>query len=377
MSEVWRGGVGGMRLWHVVCPAWLLLCVLTAQAHVYSTKTLQGLVGEADLVLRARIVAADRGPIRSTQPAGIDRPAVEATVLGVMKGTLEGSLVRFVQHGHGVVDFEPGDETLLFLIGIERSRELAELARAGAFTWVSLQEHGDEYPLVPATRDRLLSAVRSYVEAGAATTPEAQVSAMRRATLELLESRDAKLAASALRNLAAARGLPLVRAADVPSLLVIQRDPQVSMGVRVGLLTELEVRGLVDGTSHWLALLSSQVPPPDRITAIRAAGVSAGPTLRPRLIALLGDPDERVVAAAAVALGAPDNAAAVAALAATLSSHESARVQLAVIRGLGRIGSTGAREALERAAKSHPEPATQRRALAELRTMSRKSIDRP
>ncbi len=365
-----------MRPWHLACLAWLLLCAFASQAHVYSTRTLQGLVAEADLVLRARIVAADAGPTRSTQPPGLDRPAVEATVLGVMKGTLEESFVRFAQHGHGVVDFEPGDETLLFLIRIERSRELGELGRSGAFTWVSLQEHGDEYSLVPATRDRLLAAVRSYLEAGAATESEVQVAAVRRATLELLESRDAKLAASALRNLAAARGLPLVTAADVPALLAIQRDPQVSMGVRVGLITELERRGLVDGTQHWLALLSSQVPPPDRITAIRAAGVSAGPRLRPRLIALLGDPDERVVAAAAVALGAPDNAAAVSALAATLSSHESASVQLAVIRGLGRIGSTGARDALERAAESHPEPATQRRARAELRTLRRNSVDR-
>ena len=71
------------------------------------------------------------------------------------------------------------------------------------------------------------------------------------------------------------------------------------------------------------------------------------------------------------------NAAAVAALAATLSSHESGSVQLAVIRGLGRIDSTGARQALERAAESHPRPATQRRALAELRTLGRKSTDRP
>ena len=48
-----------VRLWHVACLAGLL-SVSTGQAHVYKTKTLHGLVAEADLVLRARIVAADR-----------------------------------------------------------------------------------------------------------------------------------------------------------------------------------------------------------------------------------------------------------------------------------------------------------------------------
>jgi hypothetical protein len=361
-----------MRPWHVACLA-TFLCVFSTQAHVPTTKTLHGLVAEADLVLRARIVAAEPGPLRSTEPPGISRPAVEASVLEVIKGRFEGLLVRFAQHGHGVVRFEPGEETLLFLIRIERSRELGALARAGAFAWVSLQEHGDEYPLVPATRDPLLSAVRAYLEAGAATSPEAQIAAMRRANLELLESRDAKLAASALRSLAAAPGLPLVTAADLPALLAILDDPRVSMGVRVGLLSELERRALVDGTPHWFAFLSSPVPPQDRITAIRAAGVSAGDPVRTQLITLLADPDERVTAAAAAALGTPDNATAVPPLAATLSSHESAAVRLAAIRGLGQIASPSAHDALERAAKSHPDPATQRRALAELRTLHRKS----
>lgn len=344
-----------------------LLCVYAVQAHVYATRTLHGLVAEADLVLRARIVAADPGLLSSTEPLGISRPAVEASVLEVLKGRLEGPLVRFAQHGHGVARFEPGDDTLLFLVRIERSRELAALARSGAFAWVSLQERGDEYSVEAPTRDRLLSAVRGYVEAGAATSPPASVAAMRRATLELLGSGDAKLAASALRDLAAAPSVPLVTAADLPALLAIQGDPQVSMGVRIALLTELERRGLVAGTPYWIALLSNPAPTPDRITAIRAAGVSAGPPARAQLIALLADPDERVAAAAAAALGAPDNADAIAPLAATLSSHESASVRLAAIRGLGRIDSPGARDALSRAAESHSDPATQRRALAELR----------
>jgi hypothetical protein len=348
------------------CVAGLLWC-FAAGAHVYAAKTLHGLVAESDLVLRARINAVDPGPLRSTEPTGISRPAVAATVLEVLKGELDGPLVRFVQHGHGVARFEPGEDTLLFLVRIERNRELAVLGQTGAFEWVSLQEHSDEYSVEAPTRDRLLAAVRGYVEAGAAASPAESVPALRRATLELLESGDAKLAACALRDLAAAPGVPLITKADLPALLAIEGDPQVSMGVRIALLAELERRGLVTGAPHWKALLSGSIPTPDRVTAIRAAGVSGGPTARAQLIALLADPDERVAAAAAAALGAPNNSDAVAPLAATLSSHESASVRLAAIRGLGRIDSPGARDALSHAAESHSDPATQRRAIAELR----------
>ena len=52
----------------------------------------------------------------------------------------------------------------------------------------------------------------------------------------------------------------------------------------------------------------------------------------------------------------------------------SATVRLAVIRGLGQIGSTGARNALEAAADSNADPVTQQRATAELRTLRRSFI---
>jgi hypothetical protein len=334
---------------------------------VYKTKTLHGLVVEADLVLRARIVARDPGPQSSSVAPGKSRPGVDADVLEVLKGDLEAKRVRFAQHGHGVAHFEPGEETLLFLLRIERSRELGALGRAGAYAWVSLQEHGDEYPLEPATRGPLLSAIRSYLRAAEATAPEAKVAAVRRATLVLLESRDAKLAASGLRDLAAAPTLALVTADELPALLSIVEDGSAPMGVRVGLLTELERRGLVDGEPYWIALLASEVPTPDRVAAIRAGGASGGAAARTRLVALLADPDERVAAAAAVALGTHGNDAAVTPLAAALSTSGSANVRLSAIRALGKIGSPAARDALEQAAESHPEPATKRRALAELR----------
>ena len=202
------------RRWHVACLAGLL-CVFGAEAHVYATKTLHHLVAEADLVLRARILQTDPGPRRSTESPGISRPAVEASVLELIKGKFEEPLVRFAQHGHGVARFEPGEETLLFLIRIERSRELAALGRTGAFTWVSLQEHRDEYPLVPATRGPLLAAVRDYVEAGAATSLKAQVAA------DLLKREDVEVIFLFISTYAlSSTVLPVVQKAKVPVVIL-------------------------------------------------------------------------------------------------------------------------------------------------------------
>jgi hypothetical protein len=346
----------------------VLLCTVTAQAHVvYGTKTLHGLTAESDLVLRARIVTVDGGQTASA-PQG-SRPGVEAKVLEVLKGFLGEPRVSFAQHGHGVAQFEPGHETLLFLIDIARSRELDALE--GRYAWVSLQEHQDEYPLEPATRDPLLRATRAYVAADAVKSPEARMATLRQATLGLLTSGDPQLAASALRDLVAApAAAPLVTPEELPALRAVLDDPKASMGVRVALLTELERRQLVAGPLIWLGLLSDEIPARDRITAIRAAGASAHPPVLARLIVLLADPDANVAAAAAAALGKRGNREAVASLAAALS-HDSPKVRMAAIRGLGQIQAPEARQALEAAAASHPDPATKRRARAEVRKRDR------
>lgn len=341
------------------------LCAVAAQAHiVYGTKTLRGLVAEADLVVHARIVSTDQAVSISTERGPLSRPAVEAESVAVLKGSLEAERVRFVQHGHGVATFSPGDETLLFLIDIDRSRELRALARSGAVQWASLQEHSDAYPVVEATRAALLGAIRAYAGAEGAS-PEARQAELRRATVGLITSGDSHLAASALRDLVAAREAELVTPADVPALRSVLADPAASMGVRAALLTELGRRRLLDPGPVWLELLAEAGPTRDRITAIRAAGASAGPSVRPRLVALLADPDADVAAAAAAALGRPRDDAAVAALAGALSRGD-AKVRTAAIRGLGRIGTPAADRALEEAAKSHDDPGTRRRARSEL-----------
>lgn len=286
-------------------------------------------------------------------------------MLEVFKGGLEAKRVRFAQHGHGVASFERGDETLLFLVAIERSRELRALGQAGAFEWVSLQEHTDEYPLAAATREPLTTAMQAYVAADAQSSPGPRLEALRRANLALLISGEPRLAASALRDLVAAPGVPLVTEQELPALLGVLDDPATSMGVRVALLTELGRRRLVDAPPRWLLLLADTTPSRDRVTAIRAAGNVQNALVRARLLKLLGDPDPEVAAAAAAAVGVPGNAAAIAPLAAALAG-EPAKLRMAAIRGLGAVATPEALQVLESAAASHPDPATRRRARAEL-----------
>jgi hypothetical protein len=345
----------------------LALSAFPAQAHiVYGTKTLSGLVAESALVLRGRIVTVEGALSLKGEPSGSDRPSVEAEVLEVLKGSLEAERVRFVQHGHGVARFEQGAESLLFLQPIARSRELDSLGRSGAFAWVSLQEHDQEYTLAAPSREPLLKAVRAYVAAFEASADEPRLALLRRANRALLTSGDARLAASSLKDLTAAPQLALLTAEDLPALESVLDDPGTSMGVRVALLSELQRRRLVTGSSRWLELLSSEVPSRDRVTAVRAAASSTDPAVRSRLIALIEDPDSEVAAAAAVAVARPGASAAVAPLTAALSSG-SPRVRMAAVRGLGRIATPQAVQALRAAAASSSDPETRRRAEAELR----------
>lgn len=338
-----------------------------AHAHiVYGTRTLHELVAESDLVVRARIAALDDRLGLGDQTTQAGRPSVAAEVLDVLKGSLEAPKVRFVQHGHGVARFEPGQEALVFLNRIARSRELDALGHAGSFAWVSLQEHDEAYELTPDSRKPLLAAVSAYVVAGAAGDPAPRAAALHRATLVSLTSGDARLASSALRNQVVAPGPGLLTAGDLAVLDPVLADTDVSMGVRVALLTELHRRGLVQGPSRWLALLSPVAPTPDRVTAIRAAAASDEPAVRSRLVALLGDTDPEVAAAAAVAVATPGRESVVAPLTGALA-HESPRVRMAAIRGLGRIATPEAVAALEKTAASNPDPVTRRRARAELR----------
>ncbi|MBW1762944.1 MAG: HEAT repeat domain-containing protein [Deltaproteobacteria bacterium] len=140
---------------------------------------------------------------------------------------------------------------------------------------------------------------------------------------------------------------------------------QTSIGVRIGLLAELQRRGLVEGDPHWLRLLRS-TKGKDRLAVIYAAGVHSSPAVNAELIDILKGSDGAASAAAAIALGSLGNAAAVEPLSKAIVS-ENPRVAMAAIRGLGRIGTAEARAVLASAATSHPDASVRRRAEAELR----------
>ena len=127
---------------------------------------------------------------------------------------------------------------------------------------------------------------------------------------------------------------------------------------------------MVDGPAQWLRLIQS-ARPADRPTAVRAAGRHPSPPITAALIDRLGDDDPQTAAAAALALGAPAHAAAVASLARSLVEGDE-RLRMAAIRGLGGIATPAARRALEDTAGSHPDPATRRRAGAEASRLARR-----
>jgi hypothetical protein len=141
------------------------------------------------------------------------------------------------------------------------------------------------------------------------------------------------------------------------------------IGVRVALLAELDRRGMVDGPARWVELLRT-TRGHELQAVIRAAGAHhSAPTQAALLEILVGD-DPGAAAAAAMALGAPGNHGVVAPLSRALSQGDE-RLRMASIRGLGRIATPSARAALEEAAGSHPDPATRRRARAEVKLLER------
>jgi HEAT repeat protein len=98
---------------------------------------------------------------------------------------------------------------------------------------------------------------------------------------------------------------------------------------------------------------------------VRAVAAHPSDPVTQELVALLGGDDVLLVSAAAISLGAPGNEKAVEPLGKLLGSSQE-RVRNSAIRGLGRIGTPAAQAQLAKAAESHPDPATRRRASAEV-----------
>jgi hypothetical protein len=302
------------------------------------------LTAESDLVARVRIV--DPGAEVAIDEPRVREMVVVADVLEPLKGGYAEKQLRFLQHGHGVPQYEKGEEVALFAQRIERSRELGGSPIAGRVHWVSVQEAGGKFRLDDATRAGFAGTVRAYA-ALEALPPEEQLDALHRITLDLLASLDERLASSAVRDLVLAAAAPLVTAADLPQLEPVLANPKTAVGVRIALLAELERRGLVEAPPRWAELLRT-TSGPDRLAVVRAAGAHPSAPVAKALVALLGSDNPHLVSAAAISLGS-----------------DSPRVRMAAIRGLGRVGTPGARAVLAEAAASHPDEATRRRAAAE------------
>ena len=318
---------------------------------VYGTETLRGLVQQSDLVARVRI-------LNPGTALPLEEPVVAAEILELIKGPAAPTPgpLRFVQHGHGVPLYQSDQEVALFLQRIGRSRELGSLA--GSVDWISIQE-GDAL----AGDVTLVAALRAY--AALEKLPPAQrLAGLREVTVKLLASPDPRLASSAVHDVALAESVPIITAEDLPALEKVLWNDKTTIGVRVALLSELERRKLAPGPPSWVNLLR-ETHGADQIAVVRALAAHPSAEVTHQLVALLASDDVQLVSAAAISLGVPGNEKAVEPLEKLLGSSQE-RVRMSAIRGLGRIGTPSAQARLAQAAASHPDPATRRRARAEV-----------
>ncbi len=364
-----------MRRATAVGATWIALCTAlaagTVAAHiVMGTKSLHLRVVEADVIVRGRVV--DPAAVFVSVDGRTRRQVIEIEVLETLKGNAGSERIRFAQDGHEVARYRGDQEALFFLDPIANSRELSALAVPGGPTHVSGQEHDEEFVLEGAKGALLLQATRDLAASEVATARNERVRLIQRATMDLLTSGDADLGGAALASLVLTPDAALVTREDLPRLEEVLIDRDLSVGFRAGLIAELERRGLVDGPERWLALLRNATPA-QRPTAIRATAAHPSEPIVAFWLALLADPQTGtgVKTEVAIALGGSNDPRAVGALATALGSDEP-RLRNAAIRGLGRVGSAEARQAIEHAARTHPDPATRKRALAETRTQDKR-----
>ncbi len=332
---------------------------------------MRALIEDADLVVHARLLEVDELVATGGRDSW-ERQAPSVLVLAVIKGPAKPQeRLRFAQHGHGAPQYRTGDEFLLFLRKLSRSRELSGMASTHDLEWYSSQEQNDAYVLASSGRQATVAAARRYAVIEL-MPPDRRTKALHEITVKLLRSRHPRLWKSALRDLATAPVSPLVTIGDIPGLLRVVDDGQRPIELRIGLLTELDRRGLIEGESRWVQWLRT-TRGSDRLPVIEAAGSHASPTVSAELVRILKGTDLTLGAAAAVALGSRGHDEAVEPLCEALAS-EDARLAMAAIRGLGNIGTPDATHALREAAESHPDSKVRRRAQAELRLLDSRRV---
>jgi len=356
-----------LRLRVVVALGAILAVPPAARAHVvYGTPSLRQLTRDADVVVRVRILNARR-VLRMEAPPLV-RPVVEAVVLETLRGARM-SRVVFVPHGHGAAEYHAGEEALVFLRRLDRLPELAATPLSGRVSWASVQETSDKITLGARTRRVWLDATRRYVDVESSHDSAERSRVLRDTTLALLGSPEPRIAASALRDLATADDAARLTADDLPRLDALLGREATPMPVRVGVLAELERRGLVDAPPRWARLLD-RAHARDRLVVIRAVAAHPSAAVTAGLARIVEERDPEAAAAAAVSLGAPGNVDAVPVLE-RLIGRDEGRLRFAAVRGLGRIGGQESMAALRRAAAFHPDQATRRRAAAEVTVLDR------
>lgn len=348
----------------------LALGVTPAIAHiVMGGSSLRLLTAQAEVVARVQITDAMDELDAVYRDQAFRTRFVQARLLETWKGSLAepGATIHFYQHGHGTVEYTDGEEVLVFLRRTESIAELADGPIASQLKWASEQETDAHYLLDDTNRNGFANAVASYIAIDEA--PKAVRSDMlRRTTVEMLTSPYPELAQSAMRDLVLAGDQIPLTSEDLAILLPLidakQEGAAAPIGIRIGLLTELERRGLVAGPPRWVYLIENTAGR-DQLAVVRAAAANPSNAVVEALIPLLGSDDLQIASTAAVALGNQKSPEATQALVALLQSNNS-QLRMSAIRGLGRDGSSTAREALSNTASQHPDPATRRRALAEL-----------
>ncbi|WP_170229791.1 HEAT repeat domain-containing protein [Polyangium fumosum] len=334
----------------------LALAPALVEAHtIPGGLTLHQMASAADVIAAARIEHVGAEP----HGAG-PLPPVEVRILEWLReGDTKVENIRFVPHRHADERYVVGEEILLFL---ERRRPDAK--DAAAVPYQSVEAIADRIVLVPATRATWIDATRAYAALGKGARASDDPAALGRVTVSMLGSAEPRIVTFALRDLTLAGAAPLIGEADVPALTALLDDGARPATLRVGLLMELERRKLVPVGPSWIPLLRA-APPNDRVQVIRAAAARAFvPAVTAELASILEKGERDAAIAAARALGAEGNEAAVEPLGRAVD-REPEELRFAALGSLRRVGSPAAREILARVAKSHADPETRRVATTE------------
>jgi hypothetical protein len=123
--------------------------------------------------------------------------------------------------------------------------------------------------------------------------------------------------------------------------------------------------------------LLKAAPPAELSTVARMAGRRAFPEVTAELVRLMEGENAQAATAAAAALGAPGNEAAVEALGRAVwgpnenqNQNQNQKLRWTALQSLGRIASPGARAVLAKAASDHPDAETRRAAQTEINLLA-------